>query len=304
MANPTTGQVHIDRAMTNVSIAYRNDNYIADRIFPIVPVKNLSDKYFSFDKGDWFRNEAGMRAPGTVGPIVEYSLTSATYSCQPIAAGQWVADEVVANSDSPLQPRRNATEFVTDKVQLYAEVSVAADVNGTGWSSSATPSPTWDDDASDPMTEVEVGREAIVGLIGREPNTMVMGRSVYTDLLHHPDLLDRIKYTSTGVMTKELLAKLFGVPKVLVGNAIYNTAEEGATESYSFVWGKHAWLGYVAPGPSLMTPSAGYTFTWKNRVIERVRDPIRKADLVRVEWHYDCKVTAADAGYRFPSCVA
>ena len=107
MASPTTGQVHIDKAMTNVSIAYRNANYIGDQVFPVVPVQKISDKYFTFDKGDWFRDEAGLRSPGTVGPIVEFSLGSAAYSCQPIAAGMWVADEVVDNADAPLQPRRD-----------------------------------------------------------------------------------------------------------------------------------------------------------------------------------------------------
>jgi hypothetical protein len=304
MANPTTGQVHIDRAMTNVSIAYRNENYIATQIFPNVPVQKISDYYFTFDKSDWFRNEAGLRAPGTVGPIVEYSLSSATYSCKPISAGMWVADEVVRNADQPLQPRRDATVFTTDKVMLYAEVEVQSDVFGTGWASSATPVTTWDDDASDPIANVEVGRETVVGLIGREPNVMVLGREVWTDLKHHPDLLDRIKYTSTGQMTPALLANLFEVPKVLIGNAIYDSADEGATESFGYIWGKHAWLGYVSPAPSLMTPSAGYLFTWQNRSVERIRQDINKADLVRTEWHYDSKMTATDAGYLFKSCVA
>lgn len=304
MASPTTGQVHIDKAMTNVSIAYRNENYIGSQVFPTVPVQKISDKYFTFDKGDWFRDEAGLRSPGTVGPIVEFSLGSAAYSCQPIAAGMWVADEVVDNADAPLQPRRDATEYATDKVMLYAERVIASDVFGTGWASSTTPSTLWDDDASDPMGDVETGRETVVGLIGREPNVMVIGREVWSDLRHHPDLLDRIKYTSVGRITPELLANLFGIPKLLIGNAIYNTAVEGATESYSYIWGKHAWMGYVTPSPSLMAPSAGYLFTWKNRTVERVRDNIRKADLVRVEWHLDSKTTATDAGYLFKSTVA
>lgn len=302
--SPTTGQVHIDTAMTNVSIAYKNDNYIADQIFPAVPVNKISGKYFVYTKADWLRNEAGVRAPATVGPISEYSLTAGTYACKEISHGKWVPDEVVENADMPIQPRRDATEFSTDKVLLYREVDVAADVFGTGWATSSTPGTLWDDDASDPINDVEVGREAIVALIGREPNVMVIGRNVWTDLRHHPDLLDRIKYTQTGTMTTQLLANLLGVPKLLIGNAIYTTTAEGQTATYSFIWGKHAWLGFVAPNPSLLTPSAGYTFTWHNRVTENIRQDITKANLVRVTWHYDTKVTATDAGYLFKSCVA
>ena len=231
-------------------------------------------------------------------------MSSATYSCTEISAGKWVPDEVVRNADAPLQPFSEATEFATDKVLLRRERDVAADVFGTGWSTSSTPSTLWDDDASDPITDVEVGREALVGLIGREPNVMVVGRNAYTDLLHHPDLLDRIKYTQTGILTQQLLAQLFSVEKLLVGNAIYNTGAEGATESYSFIWGKHAFLGYVPAAAGLLQPAAGYTFVWGTRSAETIRDEKRKAYLVRVAMHYDTKVVASDAGYLFKSCVA
>lgn len=46
MAGPTKSSVHIDSAMSNISIAYRNENYIAEQIFPNVPVQHQSDKYF------------------------------------------------------------------------------------------------------------------------------------------------------------------------------------------------------------------------------------------------------------------
>uniref|UniRef100_A0A6M3XRT4 Putative capsid protein n=1 Tax=viral metagenome TaxID=1070528 RepID=A0A6M3XRT4_9ZZZZ len=302
---PTRSQVHVDAAMSNISIAYRNANYIGPQVFPIVPVQKQSDKYFIFDKADWFRNEAGPRAPGTRGPVVEYSLSTGTYACEEIAAAKIVTDEAVENADNPLRPRQEAVEFATDKVMLNAEATIAGVVFGAGWTSSATPGTTWDDDASDPITDVEVGKETVVGLIGREANTMVIGRNVWTDLKQHPDLLDRIKYTQTGIMTPELLRQLFGVEKLLIGNAIYDSGVESpTTSSYGFLWGKHAWLGYVSPTPGLMTPSAGYLITWKNRVVERYRMDIEKADFVRVIWNYVTKSTAADAGYLFKSCVA
>jgi len=46
MANPTVHDVHIDGPLANISIAYRNSGYIADQVFPNVPVTKKSDKYF------------------------------------------------------------------------------------------------------------------------------------------------------------------------------------------------------------------------------------------------------------------
>ena len=314
---PTVRDVHIDRPLTNVSIAYRNAGYIASDIFPVVPVMHQSDKFYVFDKPYWFSNEAGLRAPGTRGPEVEYSLSSSTYACQPISATKVVADEMVDNADDPLQPQRDATEFATDKVLLYMEYDVASSVFASSvWSGSATPTTTWDDDASDPLQDIENARESIVSEIGREPNIMVIGREVWTDLKHHPDLIDRIKYTSNGgIMTLELAARLFEVDRLLVGNAIYTTTGEGArypssgtetdvTVTYSYIWGKNAWLGWVPPNASLMQPAAGYILAWKNRTAEVFRREEEKADAIRVEMHYDVKVTSPDAGYYLPSCVA
>ena len=46
MTAPTVSQVHLDRALPNVSVAYRNANYIGDLVFPSVVVQKISDKYF------------------------------------------------------------------------------------------------------------------------------------------------------------------------------------------------------------------------------------------------------------------
>ena len=124
--------------MTRVSIAYRNANYIGNQVFPNVPVNHQSDEYFVFDKSSWFRNEAGPRAPGTRGPQVEYSISSCTYACRPISATKLVPDEIVDNADVPLQPRRDATVFATDKLLLFQEKDVADTVFAAStWTGSA-----------------------------------------------------------------------------------------------------------------------------------------------------------------------
>jgi len=310
MAKPTRTQVHIDRAMTRVSIARRNESYIAGEVFPTVPVQNQSDKYFVFDRASWFRNEAGPRAPGTRGPEVEYSISSSTYACRPVSATKTVPDEIVANADVPLQPMRDATDFVTDKVMLYVEVDVASEIfGGANWSASGANSGTsgslqWNLAASEPLEQVEVMRETIIKGIGRQPNVLLMGREVYTDLRNHPDILDRIKYTSPGVVTPDILKSLFQVGKLLIGDAIYTTAADGASATYSYIWGKNVWLGWVPTAAGLMIPAPGYVLSWKTRTIERFRREEEKTFAFRCEMNYDCIVTCPDAGFELKTAVA
>ena len=75
---PTVYQVHVNRPLSSISVAYRNDAYIADQIFPIVPVDKKSDLYFTFGKGAWFRNRSGPRAPGTRAPFGDYYINTAS----------------------------------------------------------------------------------------------------------------------------------------------------------------------------------------------------------------------------------
>ena len=49
MAQPNVNNVHIDAILTNISVAYmqKSENFIADKVFPVVTVDKKSDKYFS-----------------------------------------------------------------------------------------------------------------------------------------------------------------------------------------------------------------------------------------------------------------
>ena len=135
---PTAADMHIKGPLSNISIAYRNDAYIADQVFPSVPVTKQTDKYYEFDKAAWFRNEAGPRAPRTRASEGGYSLSTDSYACVPISFAALVADEEEMNADDPLSPRRTAVEFATEKIVLAKEKKIADLVFGNGsWAASA-----------------------------------------------------------------------------------------------------------------------------------------------------------------------
>ena len=138
MANsgrPTYGQYHTDVPLTNISVAYTPGEYIANNVFPAVPVQRQSDKFFTYDKGDWLRNDVGVRAPGGLAPIVSgYGLTTAVYTATERAVGLRIPNEQVDNSDNPLRPLEDGTRFITEKIFLNMEIDVANIAFGTGWS--------------------------------------------------------------------------------------------------------------------------------------------------------------------------
>jgi len=316
MAQPTSSDVHVDAILTNISVAYIQEQaaYVASRIFPTVPVEKQSDKYFVYTKGDWFRDEAQLRAPATESAGSGYTLSTATYSADVYAFHKDVDDQVRANADNPLNPDRDATTFVTQRMLLRQEIQWASDFFKTGvWANDVTPSSLWSDyTASDPIGDVETGKATMLNATGYLPNTLVMGYDVFRQLRHHPDIVDRVKYTSAENVTEDILARFFGVDRILVARAIKNSGAEGAANSFASVYGKNAALYYVAPSPGLLTPSAGYTFAWRgvsdgmgaNIGITRFRMPELRADRIEAQMSWDNKVIASDLGYFFSACVA
>ena len=316
MAQPHSGQVHIDRPLTNISVAYiqSQSNFIASRVFPVVPVDKKSDTYFTYTKNDWFRDEAQRRAPATESAGSGYGLSTAAYNCDVWAFHKDVDDQTRANSDSPLNPDRDATQFVTSRMLLRQEKQWAADFFVTGvWGTSTTPANLWSNySTSDPIEDIEAGKQTILTNTGFMPNTLVLGYPVFRQLKNHPDIVDRIKYTSSENITTAMLARLFELDNVYVAMATNATNNEGETAAYSLVQGKHALLAYVNPSPGLLAPSAGYTFNWTgisgglgtNIGVSRFRIPEIKADRIEAEMAWDNKLVATDLGYMFIDVVS
>jgi len=109
-----------------------------------------------------------------------------------------------------------------------------------------------------------------------------------------------------------MIAAMFDIPRVLVAKAVKATNNEGAAGAYGFAYGKGALLTHVAPSPGLLTPSAGYTFSWTGVSggigstigVSSFRMESLKAERVEAEMAFDNKVIGSDLGYFWSSIVA
>lgn len=327
---PNRGSIHIDSALTNMSVAYIQEetSFIADQVFPMVPVQKKSDRFFVYNKGDFFRDEAKERAPGTESAGGDYDLDNTpSYYARRYAFHKDVTDEDRENADSPLKPDEDATQFVTQKMLLRREAVFASkflttSVWGTdvgGVASAATPGTSfikWSDySASNPAKDVRFLKTLIAGKTGFDPNVLTLSYDVYNVLLDHPLVLDRIKYTNTAVPGKvaSIMAALFDVEKVVVAKSVVNSAAKGATDNINFAISNRALLSYAAKKPGIKTPSAGYNFAWTgllgsgaygNRIV-KFPVPLRGIETVRIEGEmcFDCKVVGADLGVYLSSVI-
>lgn len=336
---PSRSDVHVNRPLTNISIAFLQnaENFVANRVFPNLPVSKKSDAFFTYERGEFNRDEMEERAPATESAGGNYQIGTDTYFARTRAYHKDVPDEVRDNADDPINLDREATEFVTHKALIKREVTwsttffVAGDPGDT-WtfdvdgaaSASASFDPTsagnndkvfWNNASSTPIEDIRLLKRFVLESTGFLPNTLTLGRAVFDALVDHPDIVGRLDRGQTPVgpamANRAQLAALFEVDEILVMDAVQNTGKEGQTAVHSFIGGKNALLSYKPSSPGLLTPSAGYTFSWTGRVgsgndgmrIKRFRMEPIESDRVEIDMSYDQKLISADLGAFFGGIV-
>ncbi len=343
--SPSPGDVHVNRPLTNLLVGYMQDEsgFVADSIFPNIPVSKQSDSYFEYDRGDWNRDDMKDRAPGAESAGAVYGLDTKTYYARVKAVHHNIPDQLLDNADNPLMLDRDATLFVARKALLNREVSwvaryfktgltpgqvwtFVADGVDSGATAAATFDPTsgannkvlrWNDAASSPIEDIRKGMTYVQQRTGFRPNKLTIGRPVYDVLQDHPDVvarIDRGQTTGPAKANRDSIAALLELDAVLVMEAIYNTAKKSVSNavSHDFIGGKNALLTYSPETAGVMLPSAGYTFSWTGRAgastqgarIKRFRMEHLEVTRIEAQQAFDQKLIGGDLGYFFEGIIA
>lgn len=321
MPQPTPSDVHVNRPLTNISVAFLQsmEDFIADKVFPNIPVPKQSDRYFEYPKQQWFRTDAQERGLSQESAGSGYEIDNTpNYFAKVQALHKDIDDQLRGNTDQPINLDSDATEFVTRGLALRREKDWASKYFITGlWTGSSTgtditPSTLWDVSGSTPITDIRSEMAAMKKKTGFRPNKLVLADDVWTILQDNADFLDRIAITQRKIVSKELLAAVLDLEEVMVASVVEDTANEGATSAMDWVYSKQAGLYYAAPRPSLLQPSAGYTFSWTGYLgassmgtrIKRMRIDMINSDRIEGEMAYDQKVVAADLGVFFDGVIS
>ena len=331
----TPNSVHIDRPLTNLTVAYMQsmDNFVADRVFPNVPVSNMTDKYYIYDRENFNRSgERKKLAPGVAPERVGMALSTDSYSVNVYGLAHAFDFQTLSNADDPLQLRSAASNQLQmlnmidrelDWMSNYFAASIwDTEYTGVASSPSAGQVIQWDDYTdSTPIVDVRnAKRAAALASGGFTPNVMVVTRDVHDTLCDHPDILSRINGGATtanpALADREELARIFGVEEYMIIDAVYNTAAEGATESNAYVATKKAAMYYRPVSPGLMVPAAGYNFVWDAldnssgygvNVLSFENDELARngiAQEIQVIQSYDMKVVSTEMGVFFNTILS
>lgn len=308
---PSSSRIHQDKALSDLSVAYRNDRFIADELVPAVPVVHDSDSFYVYSK-DNLRDEQSLWAKGARAARVDFEVSTSSYLLERHALEELVLDEDKANADPAIRLEMDATENLTDKILLEKEKALATLI-GTpaNWGNltSLTSTFAWSaaTTLSNPILFVDSATSVIAQNSGKMANVMAIDHRTFMTAKEHPSIVDRVKYTSADSITAPMLAKLFNISRLLVAGAIENTAQEGLTDTMAFVWTDLAFIAYMEQSPGLKKPSALYQFQQRSEgrpfSVFRYREDETEGDVIRVKAKYQMKVVASDCAYLINNTV-
>jgi hypothetical protein len=302
----------IDPVLTAAAQGYKNAEFVGAALFPKVPVVARGGKIVTFGKEDFMLYATG-RSPGQNTKRVTFGYFGAPYALEshslegllPIETMQEAsAVPGIDLSVTTINKTQNIIALRLEKAQAdAARLASAYNANNKVVLSGTSQ---WSDYSgiSDPVAVVEAGKEAVRAKIGKRPNTAIIGAKVFSALKQHPKIVDRIKYTGRDVATPELLAALFGLDKVLVGDAVY--ADDAGT--FTDVWGKDVVLAYTEVGTMAEQGKPSYGYTYQLGGYPIVEEPYYARN--EKSWVYPVTdevapvIAGVDAGYLIVNAVA
>lgn len=313
MPQITPGQARvIDPVLTTIAQGFKNPELVGDALFPYVAVQQRGGRIITFGRED-FRLYSTQRAPGANTKRVNFGYSGASFALEAHSLEGVVPVELQQEGQSA---GINSAALAVGKVQraiglrlekAQADLATTAANYGAGNKATLAGTSQWSDHTSGvsrPVNDIETAKEAVRSQTGRRPNTVLMGAAVWSRLREHPHIVDRVKYTGRDSATPDLIAGLFGVDRIFVGDALF----ENAAGALADVWGKFVIVAYTELGSmaDAGAPSFGYTYRLNGYPIveQPYEDRSAKCAVYPVSDEVAPVIAGASAGYLISAAVA
>lgn len=300
----TTIQYTADPMLTGLTLAYTNNDYIADKIFKRDPVTTKEFKYKKYLKS------LNLQLPDTlVGETGEPNEVKFKYEkLIDSVEGHSLIERIPKTSiEEAAAEKENltiaATEFLTN-VFLGAREKRIADLlqdtsNYDGNSKTLT--------ASQKFTNADVNAFKIVDDAAQniwfKPNVMIGGRTAINALRRNPFVVKAANRNSgdSGKATLQDLKDVFEIDNIFVGNSVANLAKLGQSANFVNTWGNNIILAYINPSANINYGiTFGLTAELGKREISTAFDGekgVRGVHSVKIAEQYKDIIIAPDCGY-------
>lgn len=307
------GSVHSNTFLSNVSLQYANDEFIGERLMPVVPVTKRSDSWPTYPKRERLAGPDDLMGERSEANELNETRGSDNYSVSDYALKNFVAGTTIENQDGAFNEMADLTEALLDVLALKREKRIATVLttaaNFSGNTVTLAGADQWNSaGGGDPIKQMQDAHAACWH--GRGPGDFwgYASLDVWNVIARHAATRDLFKYVTSGLVTPTMVAAEVGLAGILIGAAREDTANSGQTAAYSRIWGKHFGIVRVARRPTLRNAAFGYTVRLAgDPVTNQWYDPAKgKAGgyYSQVGFSEQHKVAAGDTGYFIKDCIA
>ena len=304
MSKVTVKDVHVDQALTNLSIGYHPAGMVAERVSPPITVAHESDRYYIWDRPSAFRVSAtgimSLRPDKSEAKEVDFGLDTSSYQAEEYALKILISDREKKNADSVLRLRESKLRRVQDLLMLEQEIRVATLLTTAGnWAANHSGDP-GNLSAGTPTIEADIdtAREVVRSAIGIDPNTIVIPAQVARVIKRDATIRDLIKYTHADLLVNgDLPARLWNMDVIIPGATYTASVEGAATITYADVWGDDVVLLYVNRESTIDTPQVVKTFRSKGWEVRSWRVEEKRSEAIEASVIQDEVLTSNVSGY-------
>lgn len=200
------------------------------------------------------------RAPASDFKRLRSKLSNDTFRCLDYGIEEPLDQAEIALYASVFSADKSAMERAVRVVALNHEIRIRDKARAV--TQTATPSVKWNSANSTVVADVQAAKNAIWAATGRDPNTMVLPRDVFTALQQNAEIKAFYNYVQGGVVTLENLKAIFQIEEIIVAQDLINSANEGQTASMGALWTDEAFLCISNPTQDIKALTWARTFNW------------------------------------------
>ena len=280
------GQMTVSLPLTEYCAVVKPQGVIGINVLPIVPVDMVTGSFPTFSRRVMTQPQNVEGAHNAPAGHSEREVTQTTYICTAKRWREFLADADLSAAQKALQNEMIMATQVQNTLLLAQEQRIAAKVMAAANhvnTMTLTSGGTSDGFQFDRYT---AGAGTVFSIIetmkglAYNPDpanceaVIAMSYDVWTVLKNHPDLLARMGGATASApakVQKEVMASLFDVAEILVGEATYDSTPRKTAATYSQVWTWNMLFFHRAKNPMKNAASFGYSFMWSPSMVKNAQ---------------------------------
>lgn len=301
-------KAQVSKLLTGVSNQYNVESTIADKVLPMLSVKQKTGLIGSYGLGHLRAEDDKMagRSEAKRVDAVEYDLDQA-YKISNHGLEEVVTEDDYDDVEEPFDAEVDKTEALTSLVLINKELfaqNVLMDPAVITQGVALTGTDKFSDGVNaDPLGVAKDAAIATLDGCGHKYNACIMSEKTYQHLKYSQQILGVLGFSMNriGLLSKEDIMKALDLKYLFVGDAAYNSAKKGQADILTQVWGPEMLFYYRPEAAAKKQVCLGYylrMLSGKERAVFKapLHNPPGSTSII-VQDKYDYRIVNAAAGY-------